>query len=314
MHKIYVIRKKKIFFLNIYYKIKPIIPRGLQIILRRISIKIKKNKYKSIWPINERASCVPEGWMGWPNNKQFALVLTHDVDTRKGEKRCLDLMNLEKEFGFRSAFFFVPKICKNCLPIQNELKTNKFEVGVHGLFHDGKLYQTRKFFLKRAVRINHFISKWETVGFRSPAMHHNLVWIHDLNIRYDASTFDVDPFEPQNDGVRTIFPFVVKDEISGRAYVELPYTLPQDFTIFTLMRQKNIDIWRRKLDWIVENGGMALLITHPDYMHLKGDRSSIDEYPIKYYYDFLFYIKTRYENQYWHALPRDMAHFWKEKM
>ena len=30
-----------------------------------------------------------------------------------------------------------------------------------------------------------------------------------LNIAYDASTFDTDPFEPQPDGVNTIFPFWV---------------------------------------------------------------------------------------------------------
>jgi hypothetical protein len=48
-----------------------------------------------------------------------------------------------------------------------------------------------------------------------------------------------------------------------RGYVELPYPLPQDFTLFTVMREKDIDIWKKKLDWIVEKGGMALLITHP---------------------------------------------------
>jgi len=40
-------------------------------------------------------------------------------------------------------------------------------------------------------------------------MFHNLKWIHDLNISYDASTFDTDPFEPQHDRAGTIFPFWV---------------------------------------------------------------------------------------------------------
>ncbi len=90
--------------------------------MRRIIIDLNKNRYKDIWPIYNKASSAPEGWTGWPNNKQFALVLTHDVDTRRGEERCLDLMNLEKELGFRSAYFFVPGICKNCSPIQHRLK------------------------------------------------------------------------------------------------------------------------------------------------------------------------------------------------
>ncbi len=33
-----------------------------------------------------------------------------------------------------------------------------------------------------------------------------------------------------------------------------------------LMQEKNIDIWKQKLDWISEHSGMALLNTHPDYI------------------------------------------------
>jgi len=309
-----LLRKKFLSRSNIYYKLKPIIPRSLQIIFRRIYIDLKRNKYKDIWPIYKEARQAPKSWSRWPNSKQFALVLTHDVERKRGQEQCLDLMNIEKELGFRSAYFFVPGMCKNFLPIQQKLKNNEFEVGIHGLFHDEKLFESRKIFRRKAVLINHFISTWRVLGFRSPHMHCELTWIHDLNILYDASTFDVDPFEPQPDGVGTIFPFIIKNELSGKSYVELPYTLPQDFTLFVLMKQKNIDIWKRKLDWIVENGGMALMITHPDYMNIKGTELSIDEYPVGYYLDFLCYIKKKYEKQYWHALPRDIAQFWTERM
>ena len=123
MEKLLTTKKGKFLSLkNIYYKLKPIIPRRLQIILRRIIIDLNKDKYKDIWPICNRARRAPDGWTGWPNNKQFAIVLTHDVDTRRGEERCLDLMNLEKELGFRSAYFFVPENSKNCMPIQHKLK------------------------------------------------------------------------------------------------------------------------------------------------------------------------------------------------
>ena len=37
----------------------------------------------------------------------------------------------------------------------------------------------------------------------------NLDWLHDLDVQYDASTFDTDPFEPQPDGRHTMFPFRV---------------------------------------------------------------------------------------------------------
>ena len=64
------------------------------------------------------------------------------------------------------------------------------------------------------------------------------------------------------------------------------------------MRHKNIDIWKRKLDWIAENGGMALVITHPDYMDIEGKKLSKDEYQVEYYLEFLSYIKNKYKNGY----------------
>ena len=77
-------------------------------------------------------------------------------------------------------------------------------------------------------------------------MHHNLEWIHLLNIEYDASTFDVDPFEPQSDGCSSIFPFWVKSQSNNHGYVELPYTLPQDFTLLILLRNLDLKIWFNK--------------------------------------------------------------------
>jgi hypothetical protein len=96
--------------------------------------------------------------------------------------------------------------------------------------------------------------------------------------------------------------------------VELPYTLPQDFTLFILMKEKNIDIWKKKLDWIVEKGGMVLLITHPDYMNGQKKKCGIEEYPMEFYEEFLDYVRTKYGDQYWNPLPKEMARFWKQNM
>jgi len=93
-------------------------------------------------------------------------------------------------------------------------------------------------------------------------MLHQLGWLHALDIQYDASTFDTDPFEPQPDGMGTIFPFWVQrpEQQSGKrleqsapyplpliplpldapraGYVELPYTLSQDSTLFLVFRRR----------------------------------------------------------------------------
>ena len=293
---------------NIYYHLKPLIPRRLQIFLRRKIILQKRLSCRDTWPIDEKASKPPQGWTGWPDNKKFALVLTHDIDTKKGHEKCHKLIKLEEELGLRSSFNFVTKKYKVSAELRYYLESNGFEVGIHGLYHDGKLYKSKEIFQSRAIKINHYLKEWKSIGFRSPAMHHNLDWIHNLNIKYDTSTFDTDPFEPQSEGIGTIFPLWISENSTGKGYVELPYTLPQDFTLFVLMKEKTIDIWKQKLDWIAKHGGMALLNTHPDYMNFGDNKDcKIDEFPVGYYIEFLKYIKERYNGQYWHVGPKEMA-------
>ena len=81
--------------------------------------------------------------------------------------------------------------------------------------------------------------------------------------------------------------------------------------MFILLKEKNIDVWKTKLDWIAEKGGMAMLITHPDYMVFDNQNPGMEEYRVEYYLEFLDYIKTRYASRYWPALPREVAAFVK---
>jgi hypothetical protein len=136
-------------------------------------------------------------------------------------------------------------------------------------------------------------------------MFHNLDWLHGLDMLYDSSTFDTDPFEPQPDGVGTIFPFWVQGS-NSKGYVELPYTLPQDSTLFVLLKETTIDLWTEKLDWVASHGGMALAIVHPDYMSF-GGRPNSYEYPADLYERLLKHVITRYGDTCWYALPREVA-------
>ena len=231
---------------EIFYILKPVVPRQLQLFLRRGLVLRKRGSVANVWPIDTNCKELVESWSGWHEGKRFALVLTHDVDTETGQQKSRDLMELEEIPGFRSSFNFVPERYEVDPDLRQTLTEKGFEVGVHGLNHDGKLYESRKTFIERAGKINKYLKDWNAIGFRSPAMHHNLEWIHDLDIKYDASTFDTDPFEPQPDGVGTIFPFWVQGNNNQKGYVELPYTLPQDFTLFVLMKEKNIEIWKKK--------------------------------------------------------------------
>lgn len=297
---------------DLYYLVKPLIPRTIQIFVRRHVIRLMKSRYSNVWPIDRTSGAPPSGWKGWPDRKQFAFILTHDVESALGHERCRDLMRIEQALGFTSSFNFVPEKYEVSSILRNELTRNGFEVGVHDLKHDGKLFLDRKSFLTKAARINRYLREWGSTGFRAGSMHHVLDWIHALDIEYDASTFDLDPFEPQPGGVMTIFPFWVSLDGTGEGYVELPYTLPQDFTVFVLMREKNTDIWKKKLDWVASKGGMALLTTHPDYMCFDGGKPRFDQYPVGLFREFLKHVKSEYADRYWNVVPGAVCRHYRE--
>ena len=300
--------------LSLYYALRPLIPRQLQIAVRRWHVGRIRPRVRDRWPILESAGATPEGWTGWPKGKRFAVVLTHDVESPVGMAKVPALMALEERLGFRSAFFLIPE--GSYTPseaFRKELTDRGFEIGVHGLHHDGHLFRSKKVFDRRASRINDYLRDWGAVGFRAPMMIRNLDWIRDLDVEYDASTFETDPFEPQPRGAETIFPFMVAgDQNEKRGYVELPYTVAQDFSLFVLLREQGSELWKQKIDWIVERGGMVLLDTHPDYMAFNGRQPEREEYPVRFYQEVLEYISTRYAGQFWHALPRAVAEFCKQ--
>lgn len=295
---------------RLYYFLKPGIPFPVRVALRQWWAQRRRRVCAGTWPVDEPAGAAPPNWPGWPDGKRFAFVLTHDVEGTRGLQRVAALMELESRLGFRSSFNFVPEgEYRVPADLPPRLWEAGFEVGVHGLHHDGKLYSSKAEFARRAARIRHYMQEWHACGFRSPFMQREMSWLHLLGAEYDASTFDTDPFEPEPDGVRTIFPFWVPDG-RGSGFVELPYTLVQDFTLLVVLREPNVDIWKRKLDWVAERGGMALLNTHPDYMCFGPGQPQPSEFPVALYEEFLRYARDTHGEQYWHALPRDVARYY----
>ena len=190
-------------------------------------------------------------------------------------ERCRALAELEMGLGFRSSFNFVPEGQYDPpSSLRSFLVDHGFEVGVHDLHHDGTLYRSKAKFSAAARRINKYLEHWQAVGFRSAFMFHNLEWLKELNVLYDASTFDTDPFEPQPDGANTIFPFWVGT--FGRERLRrTAIHAAAGFDSFLVLGEKTNEIWKRKLDWVARHGGMALVNVHPDYMAF-GERAKSD--------------------------------------
>jgi hypothetical protein len=308
---------------RIYYGLKPFVPQFIRTAIRRkLAMRLRK-RTRDVWPIMPGSERPPENWPGWPEGKKFALVLTHDVESKSGLSKCRSLMQLELGLGFRSSFNFIPEGSYSVpAELREELSARGFEVGIHDLKHDGHLFSSRRKFKRRAAKINSYVREWGASGFRSGFMLRHLDWLHDLDVQYDASTFDTDPFEPQPDGRHTIFPFWVPHpngtsinparsviNPSSRGYVEVPYTLPQDFTLFVLLQEKTPEIWLRKLDWIAQHGGMALVDVHPDYLSFDDARVGPLEYPVSHYKSFLDYVSRRYNGAFWNATPSKVAQF-----
>lgn len=299
-----------------YYGLKPYVPWSLRMAARRLVAKHKRGRIGDVWPIDEAAAQKPANWPGWPDGKKFAFVLTHDVESAVGLAQCEELADLEQQRGFRSCFNFIPEGPYSVpASLRSSLRSRGFEVGVHDLQHDGKLFRSRADFARKAARINRHLREWNATGFRSGFMLRNLTWLHELDLCYDSSTFDTDPFEPQSEGAGTIFPFWQRSPAGGAGpadarpgYVELPYTLPQDSTLFLVLQESSPEIWLRKLDWVARHGGMALVNVHPDYLRFGGPASA-RTYPVSHYIALLEHVQQRYAGSFWQPLPGELARF-----
>lgn len=233
----------------------------------------------------------------YPNNYTCSILLTHDVEEETGFKFIPKVIELEEKYGFKSSWNIVPYKYKIDEGIIKLIENAEHEIGIHGYNHDGKLYYSEKIFNYRSKFINEALKKYNAVGFRSPQVHRNLEWLQKLDIRYDASCFDYDPFQPFPGGTGSIWPFIV-----GK-FVELPYTLPQDHTLFYVLQVKNIEIWQKKIDWLCKNNGMILALTHPDYL--------IAKQHLNHYEELLMSLKS--VNNAWHCLPKEFADWYLNK-
>jgi hypothetical protein len=85
--------------------------------------------------------------------------------------------------------------------------------------------------------------------------------------------------------------------------VELPMTLAQDHTVISTMGERTPRLWIEKVDFIERHCGMAMMVTHPDYL--------LDPTFFAIYEEFLRVMSRR--SGYWHALPAVVARWWRTR-
>jgi peptidoglycan/xylan/chitin deacetylase (PgdA/CDA1 family) len=234
----------------------------------------------------------------WPEGHTWALVLTHDVETAQGLAGIEHVRRLEERFGLRSSWNFVPERYEVDDALVAELAAAGHEIGVHGLRHDGRDLASERLVRRRLPAMREAAERWGAVGFRAPATQRRWSLMPKLGFEYDSSYPDTDPYEPQAGGCCSWLPFF------NEQLVELPITVPQDHTLFEVLGHEDEWIWTRKIDALRSRGGMALMLTHPDY--LRRGSKALDAYERV----LACYARDR---DVWRALPREVASWWRQR-
>ena len=295
-----------------YYRARPLLPRPVQIWLRRRFVRLQARSVFPRWPVEtclhdffdlmfailaqisgQPVPCISP----WPDGYTWALALTHDVEQAEGLAAAGRVIELERAHGLRSSWNLVPKRYGIEPEFVSALTDEGFEVGVHGLYHDGRDLESWSRWQERLPAAHHAANRWGAVGFRSAALHRHSEWMRSLRFEYDSSWPDTDPFEPQNGGCCTWLPF-----FNGEL-VELPLTLPQDHTLFMILGCQDESAWIEKAEFLRARGGLAMIDTHPDYL--------VHERILSAYARFLGRFAD--DSTAWQALPREVSAWWRRR-
>lgn len=243
---------------------------------------------------------VPFIWF-WPEGASSCVIVTHDVETGVGASFTERVMDVDDSFGIKTSFQIIPEgqytVSKELL---KRICDRGFEVNVQDLNHDGNLFDDRQQFLIRARKINKYLQEYGAQGFRSGRMYRNADWFDALEISYDMSVPNVAHLDPQRGGCCTVFPFFI-DNI-----LELPLTTSQDYSLFHVLGEYSIELWKKQIAIINETHGLVSLIIHPDYI--------MEKRALQVYKSLLEHLsKLRKERNVWVALPRDVNRWWRER-
>jgi hypothetical protein len=243
---------------------------------------------------------VPFIWF-WPDGARNSLIMTHDVETETGRDFISQLMDLDDSRGIKAAFQVVPEERYSVAPdLVEQIRARGFEFNVHDLNHDGTLFRDREEFLRRTAKINEYARNYGAFGFRSGSMYRNQDWYDAYEFSYDMSVPNVAHLEPQRGGCCTIMPYFVGN------ILEIPLTMAQDYTLFHILSDYSLDLWKTQISLIQAKHGLISFIIHPDYVIESRARKTFEGL-----LDHLHAMISR-ENI-WLTLPREIDRWWRAR-
>jgi hypothetical protein len=302
---------------NTYYRFRPFLPLSVRKHLQRALLKDWTTLAFPHWPVDrtverlleqllalsmaaQGADTVPFVWF-WPDGASSCAIMTHDIETLAGRNFSSQLMDLDDSVGIKASFQIVPE---GRYPVPSkfvdEIRHRGFEINIHDLNHDGLLFASRERFQRRAVQINAYGVQYRALGFRSGGLYRNPAWYTELEFSYDMSLPSVAHLDPQRGGCCSLMPFFI-----GKI-LELPLTTIQDYSLFHVLNDYSIDLWKRQLASVTDAHGLASFLVHPDYL--------IDGRARKTYQTLLEHLALmREERNIWIAPPRDVDRWWRER-
>lgn len=302
---------------DIYYRLRPLTSRSLRSGIQRLrAVNWEKRQFPR-WPVDTtveticerllllslRASGVdrvPFIWF-WPEGARGCVSMTHDVEAIAGRNFCAQLLDIDDSFGIKASYQIVPE---GGYPVGSEflsqLRDRGNEVCVQDLNHDGKLFDEREEFRRRAALINRYGREYGAKGFRSAVLYRKPEWYEDLDFSFDMSMPNVANLDPQRGGCCTVMPYFIGDVL------ELPLTTIQDYSLFHVLNEPSIDLWRTQLEMILAKNGLVSFIVHPDYI-IESETQAI-------YKDLLtMLVELREREAVWFALPHEVDSWWRAR-
>jgi len=300
-----------------YYAVRPMLPVAVRKHLQRASLKGWAGKPFPKWPVDRSVDSVFEQLMAlaiktrevekipfiwfWPEGKSGCAIMTHDIETQTGLDFCPPLMDLNDSHGIKSSFQVIPEGRYHATPRDlDEFRNRGFEINVHDWNHDGHLFSNRELFLSRAAKINEVGAKYRAEGFRSGVLYRNTDWYGDLKFAYDMSVPNVGHLDPQPGGCCTVMPFFIGNML------EIPLTTIQDYSLFNILKDFSIDVWKRQVSGILEGHGLASFNVHPDYVIEKQARATYSQL-------LAFLSGLAVERNIWLPLPREVNRWWRDR-
>jgi len=243
---------------------------------------------------------IPFIWF-WPDGAPCCVIMTHDVETSAGRDLTPKLIDLDQSYGIKASFQVVPEGRYEVTDeYVSEIRGRGFEFNIHDLSHDGSLYLEREEFLRRAHKINDYIRRYQAHGFRSGAMYRNQDWYDAFDFSYDMSVPCVGHLEPQRGGCCTVMPYFV-----GKI-LEIPLTAVQDYSLFHILGDYSINLWKEQFALIREKHGVMSFIVHPDYV--------FEPRAQKTYQALLEYLRPLItQEKVWMALPGEVDRWWRAR-